>query len=846
MKWNKKTTSASPISYGFTFAQTPENNQLYRGMICILKGILIFCATFGTLGGVLSAFHIHYNIPLVFFTLLILSFSLAFLHYNKLVFNICYPVIFLFFTFTIFRSRVLANSGFQSFISIVYEEYSSHFELTALRETNIANTNQYLTITTASIFVGFVLALLLNIMISSHMSVLGTILLTAPILQIGIYIEKYPNSIYFVPLIFSYIAIGVLGRFKHHLIPQKQEERKDFRMEKKDNKNYHIYRTNGKVLLQTTLLFSVVSLVFLLIFYPIALKSTKQSNAINNVKKTTDEYVKIFVQNGLSGFFNRYESTGGMSDGKLGGVSSVRPDFETDLIVTFAPYSYETIYLKAFVGIDYTGNAWTSSRQTITAIPNIYELDNKTDSYIDFTTFLEPNRLEQYFQSGGKYGLKGKMQIENVGANTGYLYMPYYTTKASFESMDSSNGEITHTIPYDTDNHVVTGISLTGSTHTYEFYPAVKELDHLTYPAQDIYENSFSHDSDELSYMASYKDYCYDTYTYVPANLIRPIEKIVDEIGFGSGLQDKVQLVEQYFLDNYSYSMSPGTTPYREDFIEYFLTSQNQGYCAHFASAATMILRYMGVPARYVEGYVIPSTSISNAESTGEKYEDYVSGSSPIGKTGVIRAEITDASAHAWVEVYSDGFGWVPVEMTPPSSEDSDDITGFWDAFTTLFSVSPTDAQTDSSTVNVPQIQDTWGDFIASTEHVGAPLLLLLALLLFFYPIRFTTRKLIGYVRTKHAYKQQQYHIVAAYYYRNLFEHLHKGDKKACSNYNQIAPKELPLPEEVNFEKDDYILLLEKALYSQSGLTNAEIDQFISWTKQAIKLCKSRNKKNTI
>ena len=845
MKWNKKTTPDTSNSYGFTFAKTPADNQIYRGIICMLKGLLVFCATFGTLGGLLSAFDVSYNTAAVFFVLLLLCLSLSFLHYNKLIFNICYPIIFIFFTVAIFRNRVLANSGFQSFITILYEEYSSHFELTALREANIANTNQYLTITTAFIFVGFVLALLLNIVISSHMSVLGTILLTAPILQVGIYIGKYPKSIYFVPLIFSYIAIGVLGRFKHHLIPQKKQERFEFRIEKKGKKNYHIYRTNGRALLQTTILFAVVSFLFLIIFYPIASKSTNQDQAVNNVKKATDEYVKIFVQNGMSGFFNRYESTGGMSNGQLGGVSSVRPDFETDLIVTFAPYSYETVYLKGFVGIDYTGNSWTSSRQTFTAIPDIYEPEKKTNAYIDFTTFLESERLTQYLESGGQYGLKGKMLVENVDANPGYLYLPYYTTRTSLNALSSSNGETAST-EYSIDNHVITGESPTGGTQTYEFYPIVSQINDLTYPSQDVYANSFSSTSDEASYLASYKDYCYNTYTYVPENLITPIKKIIDKIGYGSNTQEKVSLVEQYFVDNYSYSMSPGTTPYREDFIEYFLTSQNQGYCAHFASAATMILRYMGVPARYVEGYVIPATAISNAESTGEQYSDYMTGTSPIGETGVIKVEITDASAHAWVEIYSDGFGWIPVEMTPPSTEDSNDTSGFWDAFTTLFSASQTDSQSGTQTMDVPQSSDgdAFDDFMASTEHVGGPLLLLFVLLLLFYPLRYTIVKVLGYIKMKQAYKKGQYSIVASYYYHKLFVSLHQKDKKLLAKYDCTAPQELTLPAPLEFEKEEYIALFEKALYAKDGITKEEIDQFIHWTKQAINLWKEKKKQN--
>lgn len=833
MKWNRKTNPVSSnISYGFTFEKTPADNEIYRGTICMLKGVLVFCATFGTIGGLLDAFSVYYNTAALFFVLLLLCLSLSFLHYNRVIFNICYPVIFVFFTVTIFRNRILANSGFQSFVSILYEEYSSHFELTSVREANIANTNQYLTVTVAFLFVGFVLALLLNIVISTHMSVLGTILLTAPILQVGIYIEKYPSSIYFVPLIFSYIAIGVLGRFKHHMIPQKKQERFEYRMARKGNKNYHIYQTNGRVLLQTTILFAVASLLFLFMFYPVALKSTNQSQAINNVKKTTDEYVKIYVQNGLSGFFNHYESTGGMSNGRLGGVSSVRPDFETDLVVTFAPYSYETVYLKGFVGIDYTGNSWTSSRQTVTSIPDFYDADHKTDSYMDFTTFMEADRLEQYMHSNGQYALKGRMQIKNVDANPGYVYLPYYTTRESIPGLSM-------------DNHVITGEFPLGDTATYEFYPAVSQIKELTYPSQDIYANTFSATSDEASYLAAYRDYCYSTYTYVPENLITPIKKVVEKTGFGSGTAEKVQLVEQYFVEHYTYSMSPGTTPRNEDFIGYFLTSQNQGYCAHFASAATMILRYMGVPARYVEGYVISAYSISNAEATGEDYKEYMTGTSPIGKTGVITAEITDANAHAWVEVYSDGFGWVPVDVTPPSSEDESNTADFWNVFSNLFSVSPATFQSNTAAVDTPEnlAEDPLDAFFASTNHVGLPLLLLFVLLLLFYPLRHMAEKTIRYLGMRKAYGKGQYHIVASYYYRKLFYLLHKKDKVAQKNFAKITPDKVTFPSPLSFEKEDYVQLLEKAFYAENGIIKEEIDQLIQWTKEVVKLIKEKKKR---
>ena len=100
------------------------------------------------------------------------------------------------------------------------------------------------------------------------------------------------------------------------------------------------------------------------------------------------------------------------------------------------------------------------------------------------------------------------------------------------------------------------------------------------------------------------------------------------------------------------YTTTPGNTPYNKDVIDYFLFDNGQGYCVHFASAAAMMYRMYGIPARYVTGYVATAADFSPSE----QYEGYFSGS------------LTDKSAHAWVEIYLKDYGWVPVEVTPNSS----------------------------------------------------------------------------------------------------------------------------------------------------------------------------------
>ena len=107
------------------------------------------------------------------------------------------------------------------------------------------------------------------------------------------------------------------------------------------------------------------------------------------------------------------------------------------------------------------------------------------------------------------------------------------------------------------------------------------------------------------------------------------------------------QLVQQFLTSKaFKYSKNPPSTG-GKDVVENFLSNSRQGFCVHFASAGTMILRQMGVPCRYVSGYCAKEDSFKS----GENDEDI--------------CEVKDSQSHAWVEIYLDDFGWIPVEMTP-------------------------------------------------------------------------------------------------------------------------------------------------------------------------------------
>jgi transglutaminase-like putative cysteine protease len=105
-----------------------------------------------------------------------------------------------------------------------------------------------------------------------------------------------------------------------------------------------------------------------------------------------------------------------------------------------------------------------------------------------------------------------------------------------------------------------------------------------------------------------------------------------------------VRRVEDYLLrqERFRYTTDVGT-PGNEPLLE-FLFHTHAGYCQHFAGAAALLLRVAGIPTRVVVGF-----------ATGEL----------IGKdTWAVR----DEDAHAWIEVYFPGVGWVPFNPTPASA----------------------------------------------------------------------------------------------------------------------------------------------------------------------------------
>lgn len=139
-----------------------------------------------------------------------------------------------------------------------------------------------------------------------------------------------------------------------------------------------------------------------------------------------------------------------------------------------------------------------------------------------------------------------------------------------------------------------------------------------------------------------YKNFVYQNYLYVPEETKTGMIKYAEDRGCFSYLPKSqiVNFVKEIVKNSASYSLRTERVPQGKDISLWLLNESDTGYCVHFATSATVMLKSFGIPARYITGYCA-----------------YVEGNTP--------TTITSDNAHAWVEYFDDNIGWVPLDAVP-------------------------------------------------------------------------------------------------------------------------------------------------------------------------------------
>lgn len=252
------------------------------------------------------------------------------------------------------------------------------------------------------------------------------------------------------------------------------------------------------------------------------------------------------------------------------------------------------IYLKGTAYADYRDNIWS--------IISDNDVARYPQDFVPFTATIGNNAL-----TDTRVHMLNESKI---------AYVPYF-----LESLpDNLNS--------------VADVCVKNGTDKNEFY-----YSHYPFYAENTYRYNNSAEAE------NYKAFVYDTYLEIPRKTQIELRRIADQEGFLDSeltVSEKIEMVKNYISNSKTYSLKTPKMPSGKDFATWFLNESDTGYCVHFATAGTLMLRALGIPARYVTGYY--ATAYANQTVT-----------------------VTTDNAHAWVEYYSDTAGWIPLECTPSS-----------------------------------------------------------------------------------------------------------------------------------------------------------------------------------
>lgn len=660
--------------------QNSEKKTVSRSNL-LVRAFFLFAIVTGSLGGMLSAFHISYAKWAFFLSALIAALYCATLYASGWWENVGYTLIFILTLYTGIGMRVYISSGFYGILNDIAAVAAAFFEAEAQVSYAEQVENHYLAISVAMCYFAVVGCVITNGMISRKARYYLAAIPSVCFLLVPVYLEREPAAGYMILFTAGLITVYILRQNRYHYHRLKTKT-----LQKAAAKHVFYGNTSAKAvmsaLLAVALLCSlVVSITSFLLPQSAYLADREQSTF---KVQTMDTMENIYLL-GVMGLINFYPTTGGLVNGRLGGVNSVRLDYEPDLTLEFVPYTYDRIYLKTFVGAAYIPyeNHW--SIEDATAYAEGWDSDTAL-------------RLKNAFLADPVHYAKGIMTIKNIAAMRG-VYLPYY-------SEDSRKT----TVP--------------GRTQTYTYYPL------LTASPEG-----------EARPLSS------DLWLAVPEENLPAIAAFCEEAGLAGSREEIITGLRDYFQNEYPYTLSPGITPRRKDFVNYFLSEKRKGYCAHYASSAVLILRYMGIPARYVEGYAVDAFELAaDAEITDLSVADYYEGTSLIPQNAVVSYDASDANAHAWVEVYDENLGWYPVELTPYRTDAEEDRISIWDMFTRLFQNGAVENYAGPDTTEQPADTDMSGTLADSLHRLVFCLIILLLLIPVWILVR-KVRRLYHYHR---------------------------------------------------------------------------------------------------
>ena len=273
------------------------------------------------------------------------------------------------------------------------------------------------------------------------------------------------------------------------------------------------------------------------------------------------------------------------------------------------------IYLKQSSFGSFLGNSWAEARPYHALLDNTYGYQHLIGAV------MQQNGIT-----------KGNAEIEFL---SGLYMLPYYLT------MEDGN--------YDIQTNDVWYSGSCNSIATFPYY---------VYSGYGANLNPIS--GEYAQEEEAYRAFVYEQYLDIDNQTRSYMEKIIAQQHFDVHDPRIISKVAVYIQNSATYNLEYDTSMDQQDNVVIaFLETYKEGVCRHYASAATLLFRALGIPARYTVGF-----------SCETKSGEWITVKTP---------------GHAWTEVYLDGIGWIPVEVTGTSG--AGESVGSPD--NTLYKVSP-------------------------------------------------------------------------------------------------------------------------------------------------------------
>ena len=274
--------------------------------------------------------------------------------------------------------------------------------------------------------------------------------------------------------------------------------------------------------------------------------------------------------------------------------------------------------LRGTIKNEYDGHAWadsTSGRRYLYVNPRFYALrrdlfDQKRPSDAIRAQLPAGETITVLMRADAASTL---YLTQRFSALSGHEIVPYFSPASEvFGTRSLAFG----------DSYTFTGLRLSGDT------PGIREA-----------VLAAAHHSD------AYADTVRADYLALPDGVETGVYALAGQITQDAQTDfDRAAALCAYLRSAYPYTLAQNVPPAGRDFVSWFLLDEQQGYCTSFATAMAVMARMVGLPARYIEGYA----AVPDSDSV---------------------ARVTQQQAHAWVEIYFSGFGWLPFDPTPGTND---------------------------------------------------------------------------------------------------------------------------------------------------------------------------------